>query len=426
METKRSSRSGPTSESSMVKRPMGGLVTMPIKTIRGVFDSMIYIHNLACSISESLQRITSRKNIVDTDDSPEEKSSCCSPPALCHGKLFTSLSLSHARVKLFCVYSCDNDAAIPNFSRYVVVLTPLTVSVHIALTRLVRTPITLFRAIMLKSDDIDGAISVSSTSSSDSITFSFSGADGNGTSFIVKAPRIQRKCNRHKDSDEGDEGNTGVGNFVIVLFEDILINKNPVLRMLPNALSSRLVSLFEIARSGQLMKPQAVDLKANIVEYLESAKREIWRRGFYGWYGVESIPRMPNTVGLTGVVLKYDVVDSETSNRLTRYMHYDIDRRPFLAKVSLPASRAESRLVERDARKSTEDDESVYDVCTPQSFPPSPYAREALLNDFETFTSGILHAARDRLELESSATAGSGDEELLSDTSPSSYQSVSE
>ena len=43
------------------------LASYPIHTIRGVYDSMIYVHTLYCNISESVTRVVSR-NRKENDD----------------------------------------------------------------------------------------------------------------------------------------------------------------------------------------------------------------------------------------------------------------------------------------------------------------------------------------------------------------------
>jgi len=300
-------------------------VTSPISTIRGVFDSMLYIHTLACSISESLHRVTTRKLFNNDDDSLAGRT----PPD-------------------------------------------------------------------------DKTLSVSSSSSSEGgFTFSFSDGEKR-TSFIFQGTEGNCRSGDGGFDDEGsDREKKKFGSTVVVMFEDLLINKNPVLQMLPESFSSRLIALFESARSGQLaVKPQAAVLVANITECIETIKQRFLPRYYYQSTAMHGIPRAPSNVGLTGLVLQYDVVDSQ-SKSLARYMHYDIDRRPFLATVSIPTTRAESRIVERRARRtSAGDDDEEFEICTPQSFPPSPYAREALMNDFTSFTNGILHAACDRLKSE--------------------------
>jgi len=330
------------------------LVSYPIHTIRGVYDSMLYIHTLVCNISESVTRVASRNS---TDEEEVSKTLDFIKRSLDGTDRPDSLIIEEEE-------SDDDDDDVKDEKKR---------------ERKSRKKSMSKSPTKKKNKSTTTIIQKSSSK----LLHILPEAVSNGFDALIRKAMSAIPGNR-KDSS-------------LVLEYDV------VLHILPRSLSSRLVSLIEKARTG----PQPKQLVSNLVQSM----KQRFLPGFWVYNAkcmkpFETIPRSPSKVAMTGYVLEYDVVDENHDTSLTRYMHYDIDRRPFIATVSVPTNTEESSLVEKKIRRESMEDENGEEgrrqqVTTPQSFPCSPYAREALLNDFASYTNGILQAACDRLKTES-------------------------
>ncbi len=338
------------------------IASYPIHTIRGVYDSMLYIHTLVCNISESVTRVArnSKTTNIEIINDEEEVTKTVD-------YLKRSLDGTDRRDSLIIEGDDEeeeeDDEGDEKDEKKKTKKSPRGNKKQSSLKKNLKK------------------LQIQKESSTSKLLHILPEAVSNGLDAILRRAMSAIPGNRKGD---------------IVLQYDV------VLHILPSSLSSKLSSLIEKARTG----PQPQELVSNLVE---SVKQK-FLPGFWVYNAkcikpYQSIPRSPSEVALTGYVLEYDVVDETQSRNLARYMHYDIDRRPFIATVSVPSNTEESSLVEKKIRRESMEEEEEGGkrrrVTTPQSFPPSPYAREALLNDFASYTNGVLQAASDRLRSES-------------------------
>ena len=359
------------------------LASYPIHTIRGVYDSMIYVHTLYCNISESVTRVVSR-NRKENDDEEVAKTVDFLKRSLDGTDRQDSIIIEEDKEKEEEEEEEEGEKEDKKKKK--------------------RTKKT--------------SRQIQSKNNTSKLLQILPSAVSDGLDALIRKAMSAIPGNR-KDTSS------------------LILEYDVVLHILPRSLSSRLASLIETARAG----PQPKQLVSNLVERVkQKILPGFWIYNAKCMKPFETIPRSPSKVAMTGYVLEYDVVDETQSRSLTRYMHYDIDRRPFIATVSVPSNREESTLVEKKIRRESMDDEKGHEegrvVTTPQSFPCSPYvlfehevrelhyyshththththlsnthryAREAMINDFASYTNGILQAACDRLRTESDEEHG--------------------
>lgn len=104
-------------------------------------------------------------------------------------------------------------------------------------------------------------------------------------------------------------------------------------------------------------------------------------------------------------------------SRTRRMMHYSVSLRPFVATVSLNSSLPEQRgstqndilgnetsdhennvFRQESFSYNSEEDESPF-MCTPQSFPPTPHSRQAVIDQRSQLSDDVVFLARDRLRV---------------------------
>ena len=297
------------------------LVSYPIHTIRGVYDSMIYIHTLVCNISESVTRVASRNRKENEEDEEVSKTLDFLKRSLDGTDRRDSIIIEEDKEK----EESDEDEEEEEEEE---------------------------EENEKKKKRAKKRLEIQSKKTS-KLLHILPSAVSDGLDALIRKAMSAIPGKRKNNSP-------------------LIMEYDVVLHILPRSLSSRLASLIETARTG----PQPQELVSSLVERV----KQRFLPGFWIYNAkcmkpFETIPRSPSKVAMTGYVLEYDVVDETQSRNLTRYMHYDIDRRPFIATVSVPSNREESSIVEKKIRRESMDDESREGrvVVTPQSFPCSPY-----------------------------------------------------
>ena len=194
----------------------------------------------------------------------------------------------------------------------------------------------------------------------------------------------------------------------------------------PQQLVSRI--LFNLAETlGETLdKPNQKDLERAVNEAVRQAQVNCSHRGHVDITQTICLDR-----SVSGLIVSYKEHDDiglshAKLTRVKRGMHFDIPLKPFEATVEYPKkvprnlrySDAVSRrkrykkcnqedlnqrvinfLEDQDARSRMVVDRTIADQppCSPQSFPPSPIAREEVMSHFDEHTQNVLYRVRDEL-----------------------------
>lgn len=193
----------------------------------------------------------------------------------------------------------------------------------------------------------------------------------------------------------------------------------------PQQLLSRI--LFNLAETlGETLdQPNQKDLERAVNEAVRQAQVNCSHRGH-----VDITQRICLDRSVSGLIVSYKEHDEiglshSKLTRVKRGMHFDIPLKPFEATVEYPKkvprnlrnSDAVSRrkrykqhndewnqriinfLEDEDTRSRMVVDHSIADhpPCSPQSFPPSPIAREEVMSHFDEHTQNVLYRVRDEL-----------------------------
>jgi len=212
----------------------------------------------------------------------------------------------------------------------------------------------------------------------------------------------------------------------------------------PQQIISRILFYLADALGESLDNPSKRDLERAVDAFVEEAHTNQGRSVKLG-HIPQSLSR-----AVTGVVLQYqerdDVqISSSTMQRIRRGMHFNVPVKPFEATVQLVSSPQEyledyrpeglrtrrssysqamakfketqeyddddmdederdwlarALAAKRAASNNSNNGRTLSEVmmpCTPQSFPPTPESRTALLEDYSEFTENVLWRARDEL-----------------------------
>lgn len=120
-----------------------------------------------------------------------------------------------------------------------------------------------------------------------------------------------------------------------------------------------------------------------------------------------------SSLNSAATVLSYKELDDNTGglsrqakNRVQRMMHYDVSLRPFMATVRLEDSFKRSLSTVDTASGDGEQPSSASStpldspfMCTPQSFPPTPASRRAVLARGSRHAADVVYLARDHLRV---------------------------
>mmetsp|Transcript_2203 Transcript_2203/g.3242 ORF Transcript_2203/g.3242 Transcript_2203/m.3242 type:complete len:569 (+) Transcript_2203:913-2619(+) len=210
----------------------------------------------------------------------------------------------------------------------------------------------------------------------------------------------------------------------------------------PQQVISKILFYLADSLGDSLDKPSKREIERAVGAFVEEAHYQRRNRG-----RIERIPQ-PMCRNLTGVVLSYRerddlIISSSARNQIRKGMHFDVPLRPFDATVQLlpvPGMKNSSQYYHQQqlcimdqrtpppsprgawyfAEEEEEHDKLVQQEleeqdlmgrmmvtrshvgecvvpCTPQSFPPTPESRTALLDDYSEFTENVLYRARDEL-----------------------------
>jgi len=96
--------------------------------------------------------------------------------------------------------------------------------------------------------------------------------------------------------------------------------------------------------------------------------------------------------------------------RVRRMMHYEVPLKPFQATVQVDPNSICPLPESKESSPSLVDFRSIFNLCTPQSFPPTPISRACVMSRTTQISDDVLFLARDHLRLDEQVRAFDSDE----------------